>query len=233
MTTVDAWINAMLGRIMSNGVLVELEGAINFVPPLVATRNVGQGRIDVTVDAEALGGGSPTLADVLAEGNTTGASDIVLSAGRKLTSPAFENVAIVPLPSPTSGSGVVIMGGAGNAESSGHGGTVQVAGAAGVGSGDGGLAEIVGGGGLVGGVVRLIAGNSSGEEAKGASVELSAGTGDEGGDVELAPGLGGTTNGRVKIFLPSGGIITFPDDVGAAGQVLSTDGAGNLSWITP
>lgn len=64
MTTVDAWINAMLGRIMSNGVLVELEGAINFVPPLVATRNVGQGRIDVSVDPDALGGGGGGLGSV-------------------------------------------------------------------------------------------------------------------------------------------------------------------------
>jgi hypothetical protein len=53
MATVDAWINALLGRIMSRGTIVEAEGAINFVEPLIATRDSANGRINIGLSGNA------------------------------------------------------------------------------------------------------------------------------------------------------------------------------------
>ncbi len=43
------WLDGLLGRILSSGVLVPLEGALNFTNGLRATRNTAEGRIDVDV----------------------------------------------------------------------------------------------------------------------------------------------------------------------------------------
>lgn len=50
MATIDAWINALLGRIWHRGTPVDLEGALNFMAPLSATRNTGTSSIDIGLD---------------------------------------------------------------------------------------------------------------------------------------------------------------------------------------
>jgi len=52
------------------------------------------------------------------------------------------------------------------------------------------------------------------------------------GDVILNNGQQGTTSifGQLTLGVPGSGAMTFPTADGSAGDVLSTDGAGNLSW---
>jgi hypothetical protein len=64
MATVDAWINALLGRIWHRGTPVELEGALNFTAPLTATRNTGDGTIDVGLDDSDYASGADVQAAI-------------------------------------------------------------------------------------------------------------------------------------------------------------------------
>jgi hypothetical protein len=50
-------LDATLGVLSSDGVEVELSGGINFVPPLLATKNETTDMIDVTLEEGAIGGG--------------------------------------------------------------------------------------------------------------------------------------------------------------------------------
>jgi hypothetical protein len=47
-----SWLDAMLGRVQSGGVELELQGAINFTGGVTATPNPNAGRIDVSADRQ-------------------------------------------------------------------------------------------------------------------------------------------------------------------------------------
>lgn len=47
-------LDAFFGKIFSRGTAVELEGGLNFEAPLTATRNTDEGRIDISIDLDAV-----------------------------------------------------------------------------------------------------------------------------------------------------------------------------------
>jgi hypothetical protein len=62
----------------------------------------------------------------------------------------------------------------------------------------------------------------------GGNVNISGGTGSVGGSVNISAGAGSAFDGNITI-----GNIEWPRNDGSTNQVLTTDGAGRLSWTTP
>lgn len=80
--------------------------------------------------------------------------------------------------------------------------------------------------------VNIEAGDSVAGGTTAGSLLLAAGSGPTGGNVDLTPG-NGATKGKLRIIIPGGPTYLWPETDGSAGDVLKTDGAGNLYWEAP
>jgi hypothetical protein len=81
------------------------------------------------------------------------------------------------------------------------------------------------GSGADGGVVNIGGGAADAATGTGGNVAISGGSGLIGGDVVLTPGSGPTRGALVLDY------STWPGTEGTPGYILSTDGAGTLSWV--
>lgn len=110
---------------------------------------------------------------------------------------------------------------------------------AGISAANGGGIAINGGDGVgSGGGINIQSGDASGVDGAVGTIDIVGGTASggggssQGGSVRLIVGEG-DIRGRVIFQVAPGVFLRFPEDDGTPGQVLSTDGSGNLSWITP
>ncbi|RMH69126.1 MAG: hypothetical protein D6685_01525 [Bacteroidetes bacterium] len=137
------------------------------------------------------GGSTPTLADVLASGNTSGGNHIVLAAGDEVQGQS------AAAGSNASGSDATLRGGAG--DGTGDGGFVLLYGGSPGASGTGGGIDLLAADGAAsGGDVTIICGSGTGTNASGGSVDIRAGAGtgtQAGGGVSLAAGANASGTG--------------------------------------
>jgi len=114
------------------------------------------------------------------------------------------------------------------------GATLSLLGGMGFGSGMGGPVSIMAGAPGATGVganVSVMASSGMGPSAAGGTVSIIAGNGtgpSDGGSVILTPGMSSGAGSKGDLVLD---YATFPATDGAPGFVLSTNGAGNLSWV--
>lgn len=156
-------------------------------------------------------GAGETLAQTLVLGNTTGGSDLELSAGDTVVGEPGATAA-------SAGSTLNLRGGAAGADAAG--GAVDIRGAIG-GSGAGGA----------GGNVIIIGGNATGGNASGGQVLVVAGNSDgtaDGGVAQLRGGFGGVTNGDGGDAAVLGGPGS-PGSIGAGGDATLGGGDGGLA----
>lgn len=168
-------------------------------------------RVDGTpiTEAESIG-----LEGTLVEGNTTGGTDIEVSSGDSIVTPAGSGG--------SAGGALPLTTGAGDGV--GDGGAFSVSAGAGGATGAGGSVDLsAGAGGATsgsGGALDLSAGDAAGTNSDGGNLLLSAGT-------ETGSGTAGTMQ-----FFVGGTTYTWPLADGTAGQRLTTDASGVLSWET-
>lgn len=216
---------------VGNGILNAADGAGGW-SALALTASGGQ------ISSPVTGPNSGALAMLSAAAAATSGS-LLLNTGTGVTSgtaslytgvatTASGSIFIQPGDAGTNPGGVTVRGG--NATGSGNGGLAQLLGGQGAGTGDGADVSVTGGAALGsgdGGRADLVAGAG----ATGGSVLVAGANGSVvGGDVLVRAGNGPTPGDL--IFQGGGGTqLIWPPADGAAGEVLATDGLGNLGFI--
>jgi hypothetical protein len=196
-----------------------------------------QGYDGTTWQNLAGGGTAETLAQTLAAGNTTGANDIQVSTGQKIS-----GVTTLALDSIGDGNNVTIDASAATTTDK-EGGHVQINAGTGNGTGAGGASSLYGGTGGndgSGGVARLFGGDAGGGNNSGGDARVHGGDGSgtsAGGEVELDAGIGGAAvastsaaglGGPVDINAGAGGAGATAHDGGIGGVVTIDAGAGGV-----
>jgi len=185
-----------------------ITGALTF-----AYNNIEKARLEISglfnIDKLQLADHGADSNQWIIEEDSSGANSQNLSllyAGTERLS--ISNTGVLKTPDSTvstsPGSDITLLAGSGDGTS--NGGIAIVSGGTGIGSGIGGNAVIKGGNGTTSG---------------------------DGGNVLIMPGQGGTTGNKgVVIIGLLDNALTWPLTDGTAGQVMTTDGAGNLSFTT-
>jgi len=162
------------------------------------------------------------------DGSVTSGGPMLVRAGDGITSGGILSIEGGAAATGTGGA-LTISAGAGPA----GGGSLAIV--AGDGSGGGALSLVGGTGVSLGGPVGITGGNDTGTSGDGGDITITggavtnaAGLGD-GGSIILAVGVNAGLGSPGSLVFD---YTTWPATDGAPGQVLSTDGAGALSWIT-
>lgn len=229
-----------LSQVLKDGASVRTNvSEINFIGTSVTvTAATESGRVDVTITGG--GGGTQTLAQTLAFGNTTGGNNISFSSGDNIrldtidgtafsiayqsaasTIPSAFSITGQPGGAGNTGGGISIVAGSGGSASSG--GTTTIAGGGGTGAGSGGNARLRGGaGGTTGaGGTAILAGGDGGSvsgNAGDARVQGGTPVDGNGGSITLDGANGVGTN-------RTGGSIT-----GTAGNSTGSTIGGAISF---
>jgi hypothetical protein len=241
--TGDFTINGKLtvtGLIDPTGLVLDEQASSPFTAPGKGTlwvKNTSPATLwftdDAGSDAAVATATSFALASVLAFGNRTGGSDLVVDSGDSLTSPngfgGSAGVAMTVKPGTGDGSGnggaITVQGGDGGS-GGGNGGFATFAGGDGYGTNANGGWAYLRGGNPIGtgtpGKALVVAGDADSGNTQGADVEINAGAGSgtaTGGDINITAGSGGISNGN------GGGVTIF------AGGGSGTGDGGNIQII--